>query len=77
MVKRVETYGKAMWKTPFNRSEIETLLTKAYKVHDAPFNEAAAAVWGTENFPNGIPSISVEECELALQQKSGDFQALA
>ena len=50
MVQRVESYGRAMWKAPFDRSEIETLLIKAYEVHDAPFNEAAAAVWAPRTF---------------------------
>ena len=58
-----------MWKTPFDRSKIKTLLTEAYKVHDAPLNEAAATAWGTENFSGSIPEASVEECEEALRRK--------
>ena len=44
MVDRVEAYGRAMWSnSPFDWVRIEALLTKAYRVHDDPFNEAAAA----------------------------------
>ena len=41
----------------------------------SPLNEAAAARWGTENFPDGIPRAAVDECELALLRKHGDFEA--
>ena len=66
MVDRVEAYGRAMWSnSPFDRVRIEALLAEAYRVHDDPFNEAAAARWGAENFPDGIPRAAVDECELA------------
>ena len=32
---------------------------------------------GKKNFPGGIPQSSVDECEAALQQKEGNFEALA
>ena len=67
MVERVEFYDKAMWKTSFDRSKIETLLTEAYKVHDAPLNEAAATVWGT--LGRGMRGSSPPE--------GGNFEALA
>ena len=61
MVGRVERYNKAMWSaTPIDRSNIVTLLEKAYRVHDAPLIEDAAARWGKENFPGGIPQSAVE-----------------
>ena len=78
MVERVERYSMAMWgMTPVDHSKIVTLLEEAYRVHDAPLNEDAAARWGKENFPGGIPQSAVDNCEAALEQKGGDFESLA
>ena len=78
MVERVESYSTAMWSvTPIDRSKIVTLLEEAYRVHDAPLNEDAAAQWGKENFPGGIPPSAVDKCEAVLRQREGDLEALA
>ena len=70
MTARVKRYSEAMWgNTPTNTARVEGLLEKAYRVHDVLLNEEAATQWGKENFPEGIPRSTVDECEAALEQK--------
>ena len=78
MTARVKRYSEALWGcTPTDTTRIEGLLQEAYRVHDVPLNEEAATQWGKENFPGGRPQSAVDECENALQQKRGDFAAMA
>lgn len=77
MAMEVRQYGAAFWDCEVPVAEVQSLLHEAYRLADLSFNAQAAAEWGEQELPGGIPAEVVAEHTALLRRHGGDFTAMA